>query len=236
MSFRLPTPPVPDLARAKGGSVDELVEWLIGYFNTTGARFNYRSGVRSIKTAYKGLHDLKQLLAGCEVEKTKIGRLANTSLVEHVAPLAFGRATQVFDLPARKFPFGRDRFAAYRVPFFFVENGVIKLYYLQPRKGVGLSYGELCMVASIHKSYLIDTEFFGQECDLEVVDASAPLGGKDRVIQKYNLSELDLWEPERISRRLSLIAEALDLVEASGRVEPRRRHTVNPSKDMPLFD
>ena len=70
--IRLPIPAVPDLARAKGTTRDELITWFFTYYGEGGASWNYRSETRSIKSGYRG--------------------------------------------------------------FFFVENQVIKLYFLQPRK------------------------------------------------------------------------------------------------------
>ncbi len=231
----LPIPAVPDLARARGATRDELMYWFLTYYNTDGAPWNYRSGTRCLKEGYRGLHNLNQLVAGCAREKTKNGRKANEVIVRMAGPVAFGRTTQVFDLPRRQFPFGRDLYAGYRIPFFFVESGVVKLYFLQPRKGSNLTYDELCMVATIHKRYLLDTEFFGQKVDVEYVDLSADPVTNMRELHSYSLESLELWPEKRLADRLTLIAEALDYVRSSGIVKPRKRYPSH-STDMPLFD
>jgi hypothetical protein len=232
----LPTPPVPDLARVPGESVVEAERWLIDYYNRDGAPFNYRRGTRSIRAAYKGMHNITQLKAACEEERTPAGKSSNRDVVSLAAPLAFDRVTQVFDLTPRRFRFGHDLSAAYRIPFFFVENGIIHVYYLQPRKGSGLAFDELCMVATIAKTYLLDTEFFGQKCNIEFVDVSAPEKGGDRILRSYKLSDMKLWSERRLADRLTLLSEALERVAASGRVERRRRAFRRPEPDMPLFD
>jgi len=152
------------------------------------------------------------------------------------APLAFGRQTQVFNLPPRRFGFGRDRSAAYRIPFFFVEDGIIKLYFLQPRKGAGLDYDDFGMVAAIVKRYLLDIEFYGQRYDVEFVDVSASEAQSPRFIRRYGLSDLRLWSDKRLADRLSLISESLDAAAASGRIEKRHRIIPRPEPEMPLFD
>lgn len=236
MSREVPTPPVPDLARAKGRTVAELVEWFVEFFNQGGAPFNYRRAAKSVRAAYKGMHQLHLLTAGCSAEKTAIGRTANADVVRCAAPFAFGRSTQVFDLSPRRFSFGRDRFAGYRIPFLFVENGIINVYYLQPRKTAGLDFDELCMVATIVERYLLDTEFYGQRCDVEFVDVGVPAGSNVRLPRKYSLTDLPRWSDRRLTERLSMIAEALDIVAGGDRVIRRPQLRPRPEPDMPLFD
>jgi hypothetical protein len=127
-------PPVPELATAKGRTVDELALYFVDYHNQPRIPWSYRTGIRTVMGAYRGLHNLDALVAASATEKTKQGRSANADLIRNAAPFAFERRTHVFQLPGRKFAFGRDRTAGYRVPFFFAESRIIKLYFVQPRK------------------------------------------------------------------------------------------------------
>ncbi|MGL4636470.1 MAG: hypothetical protein ACRCWF_10845 [Beijerinckiaceae bacterium] len=240
MSSKLPSPPpVPDLARAKGNTPEEIGEWLIQYFNERSVTWNYRCGTRIIKAAYKGLHKLPQLIAGCEAQHDKQGRTSNEEIVRLAAPLAFGRSTQVFDLPSRKFSFGRDLYSSYRIPFFFTEGGVVKVFFLQPRKGTGdhaaLSMDQLGMIAAIHKQYLLDVEFYGLNCDVEYVDLAYDSKSKDREIRNYSLKDIPIWSEEKLQKRLSLIVQGLQIAYESKRIEQRVRISKR-EPDMPLFD
>jgi len=136
--------------------------------------------------------------------------------------MAFGRSTQVFDLPTRQFAFGRTRRAAYRIPFFFVEDRVVKLYYIQPRKEHGPTFDQLGMVAKIHKS-IYWRRIFGQDCDLEYVNLGAEEKKGPRIVHSYSLDSLDIWSDKRLADRLTLISEALDRIEERGIVQSRRR-------------
>lgn len=236
MIRQVPTPPVPDLARAKGGTVAELVDWFVEYFNRGGAPFNYRRATRATRAAYKGLHRLSLLTASCAAEATAIGRAANSDVVRAAAPFAFGLNTQVFDLSPRRFTFGKDHHAGYRIPFLFVENGVVHVYYLQPRKSAGPDFDEMGMIGAIVQRYLLEIEFYGLKTDVEFVDVGVPLGEKDRLPQKYSLSDLRLWSERRLADRLTMISEALEIVRQGDRVVRRPRASPKPEPDMPLFD
>lgn len=233
---KYPVPPVPDLARAGGATVEEMFAWWLGYYGRDSAPFNYVRGTKIVRKSYEGLHNLRQLVAGCAAEKIEQSCKSNSEIVTLAAPLAFGRQTQVFDLPRQQFPFGRGIRAGYRIPFFFVEGGVVKLYHLQPRKRASVSFEEMGMVATIYKRFILDTEFYGLKVDVEIVDLAVDPSTRERAIKKYSLRDLDLWPERRLEDRLTLIAESLDRVWSSGLIELRERKGRRPDPDMPLFD
>ena len=116
-----------ELIRADVSSVDNAAACLRHFFEPDGGSFNYLAANKRVKLAYKGLHQLKPLVEGLPSDVKKVGHKPNMEVVTIAAPVAFGRKTQVFDLSPRRFPYGRDRLAPYRIAFFFTEAGVIKV-------------------------------------------------------------------------------------------------------------
>jgi hypothetical protein len=92
------------------------------------------------------------------------------------------------------------------------------------------------MVATIHKKYLLDTEFFGQNTDIEYVDVSANPATNEREVHRYSLSDFELWPQNQLADRLTLIAEALDYIRTNDLVRRPKRSARPASLDMPLFD
>jgi hypothetical protein len=233
--INVPVPPVPDLARIRGRTVDEMVAWLVGYYDTPSIPWNYRAAALAVKIAYKGMHEISPLVQASKQVKNKIGQKANNDVISLAAPLAFERQTQVFDLSPRKFRFGSNLESPYRIPFFFIENRIVHLYFLQPRKNEGPDIEQLGMVATIHKRYLLDVEFYGLPSDVEHVDLSAPTKDDGREVRTYNLADLELWTPGRLEDRLTMIAEALRIISEKELVQPKRRIAVRPDPEMPMF-
>lgn len=236
MSDSLPIPPVPELCRAEGQTEAEVADWFVRYYNGPIVPWNYRTGTKVIKAAYRGLHDLDQLAAGCAVERLEVGRRSNEEIVRMAGGVAVGRSTQVFDLSPRSFSFGRDFRSAYRIPFFFVEGGIVKLYFLQPRRTAGLSADQLGMVATIYKKYLLETEFYGIPSDVEFVDLSVPEPGGKRKLTTYSMASLDIWPDDKLADRLSVVTQGLLKAMESGRIVERVRRRPAKQTDMPLFD
>lgn len=95
-----PVPAVSDLARVPGTTVEEARAWLWDeFYNKETIPWSYRTGIKLVKLAYRGLHNLAQLKASCDYEKIAQSKRSNAEIVELAAPLAFGRQTQVDLVP-----------------------------------------------------------------------------------------------------------------------------------------
>ena len=95
---------------------------------------------------------------------------------------------------------------------------------------------QLGMVATIYKRFLLDTEFYGQLADVEIISLAADEPKGERLVRRYSLDSLELWDDQRLADRLTLISEALDLASRSGLVKLRRLTRPAIAPDMPLFD
>ena len=60
----LVVPPVPDLARIEGSTVEEAFHWLIGYYERDLIPWSYRTGTKCVKHGYRVIHKLSPLLSG----------------------------------------------------------------------------------------------------------------------------------------------------------------------------
>ncbi|MCV3206673.1 hypothetical protein OHD62_00975 [Mesorhizobium sp. YC-39] len=231
----LTNPPLVEVLRADTTNVQTAMRSLLEFYNPAdGGKFNYLRSVKAVRRAYQGLHRLDQLLAAPISVQQRVGYKPNQDVIALASPLAFGRTTQVFDLNGRRFPFARDRFATYRIPFFFTESGIVRLYFLQYRKSFVLSKDVYCGMLTVHKKFLLEQEFYGEICDVEYVDCSSDEEGSSRNRKTYSSADLDMWSEERLKDQLGVVASAMDEIEKRElkvkRVKPLR------DVDLPLFD
>lgn len=225
-------PSLPEIVRINADNLDEAVSQLVSDLTPRGG-FNYLPATKCVKSAYKGLHSIKSLVAMPSLNDGSVGATHNREVAKLLAPLAFGRSTSVFDLSPRSFIYGKTRQASYRIPFFFVEGGVVKLYYMQPRKGTTFTKLQAELYVSIAKKFLLENEFYDERTDVEFVECSERNSGEGRTIASYSLDDLDIWEDGRIARHLKAVDEALQFIEANI-VIPKRRRPLKDS-DLPLF-
>lgn len=233
---KLVTPPLPEVFCVDSSSLKAAETYLEEYYTKHKGNFNYLNATKCLQQAFKGFHNLDGLVAGCVNSGQKRGVKPNSDVIRLAGPVAFGRQTQVFQLPKRYFHFGRDRASSFRVPFFFVENKIINLMFLQPRKEGWLNKDQYGGLLAVYKQYLLDLEFYGSPCDIEVIDVAAPEKGCDRELDVFHLKDVSLWSAQDIQDHLTVTSEALEKLEKRGvgdLVKPRR-----PLRDaeFPLFD
>jgi len=214
-------------------NVESAIAHIVTELNGSGGGFNYIDATKRIKAAYKGLHSLKDLTRIVPSKMEKVGQKYNIDVVKLAAPKAFGRKTNVFDLHSRRFHYGGERDASYRAPFLFTEDGIVKLYYVQPRKTALFTFEQASFYASITKKFLLDTEFYGEKTDVEIVDVAERVEGQGRVTQTFTFANVDVWEDGRIAAHLKIVREALDHIEAKNLVKRKRRPLKD--RDLPLF-
>ncbi|GLS29486.1 hypothetical protein SAMN04488498_11280 [Mesorhizobium albiziae] len=227
-------PSVPEIVRVDTSSLNSAVAHLISALEPTGGNFNYLDGTKRVRSAHKGLHDLKALMSASPSRAKMVGHAHNMDVVRLAAPNAFGRKTSVFNLPPRKLPYGGDRLASYRLPFFFVEEGSVKGYFLQPRKNTHFTTEQYGLMATVVKRNLLDTEFYGERVEFEVVDVSRKVNDNERSLSVYTLSELQLWSEADVAQHFRVVAAALNIIEDEQLVKKVRRPLRD--KELPLFD
>lgn len=227
------TPNLIEIICADTSTTESAIAHLSVALRPAKVHWNYIESVQRIKFAYKGLHSLEQLTAGLRSKAGTDGHRYNKEVTELAAPLAFGRNTHVVDLSPRKFAYAGDRKAAYRLPFFFVEQGIVKAFCLQPRKSGKLTIDQVGGYATVVKKFLLDTEFFGERVDLEFVDLGSPDGKGPRSVDHLCLDDLMLWSEEKLEAHLNVVAEALRFIEDNEIIESKRRPLKVP--DLPLF-
>lgn len=231
----LTNPPLAEVIRADTTNVNTAIASLLEFYNPPfDGKFNYLRAVKTVMRAYKGLHRLDLLGASLPSLQKRPGFKANQDVISLACPEAFGRSTQVFDLKGRKFSFGRERYATYRIPFFFVENQIVKIYFLQYRKAYNLTHDDFAGIYTVHKRFILDQEFFDYPVDVEYVDCAAEEEKGPRVLRKYDSSKFELWSDDRLNDHLSVVASAMDEIEKR-EIKVKR---IRPLRDteLPLFD
>jgi hypothetical protein len=224
---------LPDIIRISTLSEDAAINHIVAELDGSGGVFNYIDATKRIKSAYKGLHRLDSLIAVPPSRMEEVGQCHNIEVVKLAAPLAFGRTTNVFDLGGRFFAYGEARQASYRAPFLYTESGTVKLCYLQPRKSGGLSFDQASLYISIVKKFLLDSEFYGEKVDVEVVDVAQRIEGRGRVLRTFDLSSVEIWSDDKIAQHLKVVRLALDFIETQGLVKKKRRPLKD--RDLPMF-
>ena len=223
------TPPSTlDVGRFIRPSTEEIVELLLAYYTEMPA-WTYGPARAVARSVFSGEISLKAAVHGCETRGSLLGRPWNAEVAKLVWEAGRDRSLKCFKLSKRKFAIRQDLSFSVDPLFFFVEEGKIKIFWLQPRSGFNPTVKGLGIIATILRmTFADDFENF----DLELLDLSRPKGTKIRVPKTYTFSDLPLLPEEEVRLGLSRFAEAYDIVSARGVQRPERR--VRPQDDRQL--
>jgi hypothetical protein len=117
--------------------------------------------------------------------------------------------------------------------FFFVENSIVKIFWLQPRRGFNPTIEGLGALATILRmTYTHDFDDF----DVELLDLSRPSGAKERALRTFSFGDLPLMPEDEVRLALERFAQAYDLVCSMGVQRPERRPRPDIDSGPRLFD
>ena len=110
----------------------------------------------------------------------------------------------------------------------------MKVYFLQPRKNTHFTDDQFGLMATIIKINLLETEFYGESCEIEIADVSKRVGDDDRSLRVHSLSSLRLWSDADIAEHFRVVTAALKIVEDENLI----KKVPKPLRDreLPLFD
>jgi hypothetical protein len=215
--LRLPAPQ--DIVRLLRSTVEETAGVLKGYYEQQPA-WNYGPARAMARPVYSGELSLSAATERCRNGGNPLGRHSNAEVAEHIWTAAQGRSFQCHPLGPRPFGIRRDLSILIDPTFFFVENGQVKLFWLQPRRHFSPSLEGLgTLAAMIRMTFADDFDDF----DLELLDLSVPDGESQRVSRIYCFSALPLLGEDAVATALQRFADAYDKVREMGVTRPARR-------------
>lgn len=230
----LKVPPVQDVVRFLRPTISETKQLLVEYYTRKKGLFSYEPARKIAKPLYSGEIGLPAALEGCLTKGNPRGRKSNAEVVELIWQAAQGRSLLCHDLKKRDFAIRRDLAIAVHAPFYFVENGQVKIYWLQPRRGYGLTQHQMGLLGSIIRMSIATEDFEG--ADIELFDTSIPAGSKTRVPRTFNFADLSVTDAKATIEALRLFAAAYDEVCEMDIPKPAQRDKKRDDRQPPLFD
>jgi hypothetical protein len=185
------------------------------------------------RPVYSGELSLQAATERCRTGGNPLGRRSNAEVAEHIWAAAQGRSFQCHPLTPRPFGIRSDLSILIDPLFFFVEAGLVKVFWLQPRRQFSPTLEGLgTLGAMIRMTFADEFEAF----DLELLDLSVPDGEEQRVRRVYRFAALPLLADAAVTAALQRFADAYDKVREMGVTRPAsRRRRPDDRPEQPLF-
>lgn len=196
--------------------------------------FSYNLSWRVAPALYSGELSLAAALAAAKRLQVPVGVRSNAEVIEIIWRDAQGAQDLCRPLSDRDFQIRKDLAIPVKPKFFFVRDGKVYIYWLQPWKRFELTQEQLGLLASVIKMTFIRDDF--SEADLHLLDTSADSEYGMREPKVLHLNDLPLLSEEKLTAALGRFASAYDRFVANRK--PQRDQT-RGSRDLPqpdLFD
>jgi hypothetical protein len=228
----LKPPSALDLVRLIRPTLEDTTSALIAYYQQL-PRWSYSPARAMAKPVFSGDISLSAAISGCLNGGNPLGRKSNAEVSQLIWEAAQGRKFKCFDLSKRPFSIRQDLSFPVDPLFFFVEKYVIKIFWLQPRRGFNPTMEGLGTLATIVRMiYRDDFDNF----NVEFLDLSRPDGAKERLPRTYGFRDLPMLRDSEVRLAMERFAQAYDLVCAMGVQRPERRPRPSVDPEPRLFD
>jgi hypothetical protein len=161
-----------------------------------------------------------------------IGRKANKEVAHLVRQHAVGRSFQCYDLKARKVALSVEHALTVNPGFYFVEYGVVKIFWLQPRRTYALTLAQMGLLNGLLQLSHFRDDF--EEAELELLDLSAIEGV--RTPQAFGRADLPKLTDDELRMGLEHLLRAYLVLKDRDDLRPERPAKEPEGPSPGLFD
>lgn len=224
-------PSLPHIAKSICPTVEGTVRQLQRLDAST-PPFSYDLSWRLALPLYSGAIKLNAALEACHRLKPPLGAKCNAEVVEIMWQDSQGTSYFCHPLKDRFFPIRHDLLIPVRPRFYFVKNGVVNVFWLQPWKKFSLSEEQLGILASVIKQSFFFDDF--ENANLYLLDTSADSENERRKPQVFSLDNLPILSDEALKSAFDRFAMAYDIFLVNRKPKSPRVRPDTPHPD--LFD
>ncbi len=216
-----PLPSAVDAARIIDEDESVVERRLREYYKAARPPWNYNWVKRVSKNIYSGDLAVAAFRSALE-QRTRKGKVRagiepNVDVALLLRKHSEGRVFQCFDIKPRKVFISRQYSLMLNPPFYFVEGGIVKIFWLQPRKQYALNDHQAGVLGSLLRLSHFRDDF--SDAKLELFDASAP-DATTREPRKLGLDDLPRISEEELTSSLRALLIAYERVKDINFKEP----------------
>lgn len=221
-------PPLPashDLVRLDRSTEAETVEAVLSHLRRSRPPWNYELARKMAPAALAGELPLSALEKACKSARTtEIGRKANFEVLEAIRTHGIGRSIQCYRMADGYLKATKDVTIKIAADFYYVEDGIPKVLWLQPRRSYSLNQPQLGTFCTLLRMTLLRGDF--ADADVEILDLSAS-PGTTRAPRVMSVRELPYVSQEQADLAVARVVNAYEAIKKmelvwDGRKPPKK--------------